>query len=635
MKLSTHQVRQKYLEFFKAKSHVILPSASLVPENDPTTLFTGSGMQSLVPNLLGEPHPAGSRLTNSQKCFRSQDIEEVGDNRHTTFFEMLGNWSLGDYFKDEQLSWIFSFLVDELGFDLDRLYVTVFAGDDQLSLSPDMESVAIWQNLFASKGIGAEFIENPLHGLQNGRIFAYDSAKNWWSRSGKPELMPAGEPGGPDSEIFYDFGEDRHDHEHSAWADQPCHPNCDCGRFLEIGNSVFMQFQKMTDGSFSPLPKQNVDFGGGLERLATALNNDPDMFKIDVIFPLIVTLEKLSGRSYIDSDGDRQSSQFAMRVIADHVRAATFLASDGVLPGNKTQGYFVRRLLRRSMKYAHQLQLPIGWLIDLVKQVADIYQESYPEICNQLPNITSAFQTEQQKFDKVLSKGLKKLTDSSSIDTDLAFDLYQSYGFPFELTQELAAERGYDLDEREFQQIRAQHQDQSRTASSGQFKGGLVEHSAMTTAFHTATHLLHAALRQELGTSVQQKGSNITEERLRFDYVCDLVPTEKQLHSIIDQINAWIVASLPVTKTIMPKQEALDSGALAFFAEKYPDTVSVYAIGNGESIISRELCGGPHVASTSEIPPLQIRSDKSIGQNIRRIYLEAQSVGYLTAIQSC
>ena len=622
MQLSTHQVRQRYLDFFQNKQHQILPSAPLVPENDPTTLFTGSGMQSLVPNLLGEPHPAGNRLTNSQKCFRSQDIEEVGDNRHTTFFEMLGNWSLGDYFKEEQLSWIFSFLVDELGFDPNRLYVTVFVGEAKLDLSPDVDSVAVWQKLFAGKGIDAQFIENPVQGMQGGRIFAYDSGKNWWSRSGKPELMPAGEPGGPDSEIFYDFGEDRQDHEHSVWADQPCHPNCDCGRFLEVGNSVFMQFQKMTDGFFSPLPKQNVDFGGGLERLATALNNDPDMFKIDVIFPLIVTLEKLSGRSYSDSDGDRQSPQFAMRVIADHVRAATFLAGDGVFPGNKTQGYFVRRLLRRSMKYAHQLQLPTGWLIDLVKQVTEIYQESYPEISAQFPNITAAFQIEQQKFDKVLSKGLKKLEESEKIDIDLAFDLYQSYGFPFELTQELAAERGCDLDEREFQQVRAQHQDQSRTASAGQFKGGLVEHSAMTTAFHTATHLLHAALRQELGSSVQQKGSNITEERLRFDYACDIVPTEPQLQLIIDQINAWISADLPVTKTIMPKQEALDSGALAFFAEKYPDTVSVYSIGDEKSPISRELCGGPHVTNTSEIPSLQIRSDKSIGQNVRRIYLE-------------
>lgn len=625
MQLSTHDIRQKYLEFFQKKAHAVLPSAGLVPENDPTTLFTGSGMQSLVPNLLGEPHPAGNRLTNSQKCFRSQDIEEVGDNRHTTFFEMLGNWSLGDYFKEEQLSWIFSFLVNELGFDANRLYVTVFAGDEKLDLTPDMESVAIWQNLFAGEDIDAQLVENPLQGMQDGRIFAYDSAKNWWSRSGKPELMPAGEPGGPDSEIFYDFGEERQDHKHSVWADQPCHPNCDCGRFLEISNSVFMQFQKMTDGSFSPLPKQNVDFGGGLERIVAALNNDPDVFKIDVLYPLIQTLEKLSDKSYSDSNGDRQSPQFAMRVIADHVRAATFLASDGVLPGNKTQGYFVRRLLRRSMRYAHQLGLSTGWLSDLVKQVAEIYQASYPEIRNQLPNINSAFQTEQQKFDKVLSKGLKKLADSPTIDIDLAFELYQSYGFPFELTQELAAERGCDLDEREFQQVRAQHQDQSRTASAGQFKGGLVEHSAMTTAFHTATHLLHAALRQELGNSIQQKGSNITEERLRFDYACDSVPAEEQLKSIIDQINAWIAASLPVTKTIMPKQEALDSGALAFFAEKYPDTVSVYTIGDNKLIISRELCGGPHVTNTHEIPPLQIRSDKGIGQNIRRIYLETKS----------
>lgn len=624
MKLSTHQVRQKYLEFFRAKSHVILPSASLVPENDPTTLFTGSGMQPLVPNLLGEPHPVGDRLVNSQKCFRSQDIEEVGDNRHTTFFEMLGNWSLGDYFKTEQLSWIFSFLVEELGFDPQKLFVTVFAGNAELHLNSDQESVAIWQKLFGGVGIRAEYVAAPQEGIQGGRILAYGDKKNWWSRSGEPDKMPVGEPGGPDSEIFYDFGVDRRLHENSAWAEQACHPNCDCGRFLEIGNSVFMQFHKLDDGSFAPLPKQNVDFGGGLERIVAALNNDPDVFKIDVLFPLIQTLETLSGKSYSDASHDRRSPQFAMRVIADHVRAAVFLASDGVLPGNKAQGYFVRRLLRRSLKYAHQLQLPTGWLIDLVRQIADIYLESYPEIRNQLPNLTSAFQTEQQKFVKVLSKGLKKLEESPKIDIDLAFDLYQSYGFPFELTQELVAERGYDLDEREFQQIRTQHQDKSRTASAGQFKGGLVEHSAMTTAYHTATHLLHAALRQELGASVQQKGSNITEERLRFDYACDAVPTSEQLDLIAAQINAWIVAGLPVTKTIMPKQAALDSGALAFFAEKYPDTVSVYTIGEGDHLISRELCGGPHVSNTKDIPQLEIRSDKGIGQNVRRIYVQVK-----------
>lgn len=625
MRLTTHDIRQRYLDFFQDKQHHILPSASLVPENDPTTLFTGSGMQPLVPNLLGEPHPAGSRLVNSQKCFRSQDIEEVGDNRHTTFFEMLGNWSLGDYFKTEQLSWLFAFLVEELGFDPNRLYVTVFAGNVQLPLSPDQESVAIWQSLFETVGVTAQFVSNPLEGMQDGRIFAYGDKKNWWSRSGEPSKMPAGEPGGPDSEIFYDFGSELELHENSSFAHVPCHPNCDCGRFLEIGNSVFMQFQKMSDGSFAPLPKQNVDFGGGLERIAAALNDDPDVFKINVLYPLIQTVEALSGKSYLDTVNGRSSPQYAMRVIVDHVRAATFLAADGVLPGNKAQGYFVRRLLRRSMRYALQLSLGSGWLSTLVEQVASIYRDSYPEIQSHSGQILEAFTTEERKFSLVLEKGLQKLQQSTAITPELAFELYESYGFPFELTQELAEERGQSLSAAEFQQIRKQHQDQSRTASAGQFKGGLVEHSIMTTAYHTATHLLHAALRQVLGSSVQQKGSNITEERLRFDYTCDSVPTAEQLDSIITQINAWIGEGLPVIKTIMPKQEALDSGALAFFAEKYPDTVSVYTIGGGDHIISRELCGGPHVTNTKDIPPLEIRSDKGIGQNIRRIYVQVKS----------
>ncbi len=616
-------VRKKYLDFFRKQQHAILPSAPMVPENDPTTLFTGSGMQPMISYLLGEPHPKGKRIADSQRCFRSQDIEEVGDNRHTTYFEMLGNWSLGDYFKQEQLQWVFTFLTKELALDPQKLFVSVFSGSKKLNISHDQESVEIWQKLFAAAGCSTGVVKDPeKRGMtKDGRIFFFDEEKNWWSRAGVPDNMPVGEPGGPDSEVFYDFGAKLKLHENSPFADSPCHVNCDCGRFLEIGNSVFMQYQKQDDGSFAELPQMNVDFGGGFERLAAATIDNPDVFVTELFTPIILELEAISGVKY-DAD---EKSQFAFRVIADHVRAAVMLASDGVLPANKEQGYFVRRLLRRAIRYAHDLGIKQPFLAQLVPVVAKIYVESYPQVTAQAEKIEAAFSLEEQKFQKVLEKGLRHFSSLKNVDGESAFGLYETYGFPFELTQELAQERGLDIDVAAFNKAREAHAAASRSASAGKFKGGLQDTSEIATRYHTATHLLHAALRKLLGTSVQQKGSNITGKRLRFDFSHDCALTEAEITDVLAQINEWIAADLPVAKKIQQKEAALESGALAFFGEQYPDEVSVYTIGGEQDWISRELCGGPHVTNTAEIGQLAFIKQQAVAAGVRRIYLQVES----------
>lgn len=617
--MTPNQVRQHYLDYFKKQQHAIVPSSPLVPENDPTTLFTGSGMQPMVPYLLGERHPLGKRIADSQKCFRSQDIEDVGDNRHTTFFEMLGNWSLGDYFKKEQLRWFFTFLTTEIGLDPERLFVTVFAGSPNLSIARDDESVQIWQELFKEQGITAQAIENSAaRGMQQGRIFFYDETKNWWSRSGVPANMPVGEPGGPDSEVFYDFGEELQLHEQSEFKELPCHVNCDCGRFLEIGNSVFMQYVRTAAG-FSQLPQQNVDFGGGLERITAAVNNDLDVFKTAGFQPIITQLEKFSGKKYQD-----ESAQFAMRVIADHIRAAVMLAADGVFPSNKAQGYFSRRLVRRAVRFGKQLGIQQEFLGELAEIVADIFKDAYPEVWQQLPMIQEQLSLEEKKFEKTLQKGLHELEKVDQLDGEIAFKLYETYGFPFELTQEIAAEQGQTLSVDQFEAAKTAHAQASRTASAGMFKGGLADQSEITTKYHTATHLLHAALRLILGDAVQQKGSNITAERLRFDFSFHRALTDQEKQQVEQQINDWITADLPVIRQVMPKQEALQSGATAFFIEKYPEEVSVYAIGKDfdHDWISKEFCGGPHVERTGVIGPIKLVKEQSASAGVRRVYLE-------------
>jgi alanyl-tRNA synthetase len=629
--MTPNQLRRAYLDFFADRGHAIVPSSPVVPENDPTTLFTGSGMQPMMPYLLGEAHPKGSRIVDSQKCFRSQDIEEVGDNRHTTFFEMLGNWSLGDYFKDEQLEWFFTFLTDTVGLDPNKLYVTIFGGAQEIGIPQDDDAIKLWQKLFKTKNIDANFVaDSEQNGLQGGRIFAFPADKNWWSRAGVPANMPVGEPGGPDSEVFYDFGQELELHQNSEFKDQVCHVNCDCGRFLEIGNNVFMTYHRTKTG-FEPLDQKNIDFGGGFERILAVIDDQPDVFKTGLFMPIITKLEELSGQQYSEN-------LHAFRVIADHVKAAVMLAADGVLPSNKEAGYFSRRLLRRAIRYAQQLGIEKLFLADLVPVVADIYADSYSEVVTQQKMITAALTQEEQKFKQTLAKGLREF--AKEVGTELtakkAFKLYETYGFPLELSVEEATKQDikvFPKIEDKFAKLRAAHADLSRTASAGAFKGGLADQSENTLKYHTATHLLHAALRQILGDHVQQKGSNITGKRLRFDFSHPAPLTDQEKEQVQQQINNWITAKLPMTKQIMTKQQALDSGAIAFFIEKYPDEVSVYSIGQDPDgsagdiktgWISKELCGGPHVTNTAEIGPIKITKEQSASAGVRRVYMELE-----------
>jgi len=537
--MSGNEIRTKYLEFMSKNGHVVIPSSALVPENDPTTLFTGSGMQPLVPYLMGETHPMGKRLTDSQKCFRAEDIEEVGDNRHTTFFEMLGNWSLGDYFKKEQLPWFYCFLTEDVGLDPERIYVSVFAGSEENGVPRDDESIAVWQSVFDEKGVSKEaaFIgseaDGGKRGMQQGeRIFLYDAGKNWWSRAGKPEKMPVGEIGGPDSEVFYDFGM-----QHDIKFGEYCHPNCDCGRFLEIGNSVFIEYIK-TESGFEKLPQQNVDFGGGLERIAAAANNDADVFKVDVLQNVVEHIETLSGTLY-------ESNKVAFRVITDHIRGTVFMIGDNVLPSNNEQGYFVRRLIRRAVRYADILKIPEGELAHIAHTVIDTYKNHYKNLAEKQEIIESTIQAEEAQFRKTLEQGLKefskisvkinvpsqdhaderftvplklkdrivyveqksKVEGEKMISGKNAFELFTTYGFPIELTEEIAQERNLTVDRKTFDTLMIEHRELSRKGAEQKFKGGLADHSDKVLMYHTATHLLLAGLRKELGEGVHQAGS--------------------------------------------------------------------------------------------------------------------------------
>ncbi|MFA5131974.1 MAG: alanine--tRNA ligase [Candidatus Paceibacterota bacterium] len=617
MLLTVNQIRSKFLEYMKEKGHAIVPSASLVPENDPTTLFTGSGMQPMLPYLLGQPHPLGLRIADSQKAFRSGDIEEVGDNRHTTFFEMLGNWSFGDYFKEEEITWMWTFLIDELKLDPNNFYVTCFAGNDALGVPRDTYSAELWQKLFAEKGIAAKINENPEGGIYDGeKIFYYSEKKNWWSRSGVPANMPEGEPGGPDSEMFYDFDPtlEKKMHENSAYKASPCHVNCDCGRFLEIGNNVFMQYKKVGTG-FEELPQMNVDHGSGLERYAAALRNDPDMFNIDVFDAPKKTIERLSGKVYGTSDIE----VYAYRVVLDHIRSATFLISDGVMPGNKDQMYFVRRLIRRAVRFARNLGVTENFTKEIGASFIDVYKDEYKNLEEKREVILNELDKEETKFRATLEKGIKqfeKLTGGNISGVD-AFDLLQSYGFPIELTEELAKEKGLAVDMVSFAEEKNKHSESSRTASAGKFKGGLGGDGEMETKYHTATHMLHQALQTVLGPSVVQKGSNITPERLRFDFAYGEKMTDEQKKQVEDIINAKIQENLPVIREEISIEEAKARGAMGLFSDKYGDKVSIYRIGEGKSrgdadLFSIEMCGGPHVESTGV---LAVGTRDALGSN--------------------
>jgi alanyl-tRNA synthetase len=639
--MTGNDIRKKYLDFMAKNGHAVIPSAALVPENDPTTLFTGSGMQPLVPYLMGEMHPMGTRLTDSQKCFRAEDIEEVGDNRHTTFFEMLGNWSLGDYFKTEQIPWVYSFLVDEVGLDPEKIFVTAFMGDETARVPRDTASVALWQELFMQKGVshgvgemGSEAAGGE-RGMQAGeRIFYYDSAKNWWSRSGKPEKMPVGEIGGPDSEMFYDFGTP-----HDEKFGKHCHPNCDCGRFLEIGNSVFIEYIK-TEHGFEKLPKQNVDFGGGLERIAAAANGNADVFLIDLLRVVIEQIEALSGKKYADN-------REAFRVVTDHIRGAVFMIGDGILPGNSEQGYFVRRLLRRAVRYADILNIPAGELKNLADSVVTSYEGHYTNLAEKRAAIKQAIETEETQFRKTLENGLKQFHKLSlqihvqtkevdgkkvldrehaqavpAISAQNAFDLFTTYGFPIELTEEIAAEKGAIVDRAGFEKLMVEHRDKSRAGAEHKFKGGLADHSEKVVQYHTTTHLMLAALRAILGDHVHQAGSNITGERLRYDFNHPEKIEKETLEKIERWVNHAITTGGTVTIETMSKEAAEKDPLIeASFWERYPDEVKVYVVtGNDGTIFSKELCGGPHVATLGDIHgTFKIQKEESSSAGIRRI----------------
>ncbi len=622
--LTVTEIRSKFLKFMETKGHVVVPSASLVPENDPTTLFTGSGMQPMVPYLLGQPHPLGKRIADSQKSFRSQDIEEVGDNRHTTFFEMLGNWSFGDYFKEEQITWMWEFLIEELKLDPNNFYVTCFAGNELLSVPRDSFSAELWRSLFASKGVTALVSDTPELGIKDGeRIFYYGEKKNWWSRSGVPANMPEGEPGGPDSEMFYDFDPtlEKKMHEKSPWVNSPCHVNCDCGRFLEIGNNVFMQYKKTGDDFFE-LPQKNVDHGSGLERYAAALRNDPDVFNIDVFNEPKKTLERLSGKVY----GSDEQVTYAYRVVLDHLRAAVFLIGDGVLPGNKDQMYFVRRLIRRAVRFARNLGITENVTAIIAASFIDVYKDEYKNLEESRKHIIAELEKEEVKFRKTLENGIKQFEKiaHTSISGHDAFDLLQTFGFPIELTEELAKERGIMVDREKFDELKKEHSNASRTASEGKFKGGLGGDSQMEIKYHTATHLLHEALRQVLGDSVLQKGSNITPERLRFDFSFERKMTDEEKRRVEDIVNKVILQALPVSREEVTYEEARRRGAIGLFDDKYGDKVSIYNVGTpgarGDTgLFSLEFCGGPHVENTGTLGTFTISKEEAVSAGVRRI----------------
>jgi len=607
-------LRKKYIQFFEKRGHKQIPAVSLVPKDDPTTLFTSSGMQPLVPYLMGQKHPLGKRLVDSQICFRAEDIEEIGDNRHTTFFEMLGNWSLGNYFKKQQLPWFFEFLTDVVELDPSRLYVTVFQGNKEIDVKRDQQSVEIWKKLFQKKGIKAETASQAdKKGLQGARIFYYsEKFGNWWSRSGPPDKMPVNEPGGPCSEVFYDFGEDLGIHENSPYRNASCHPNCDCGRFLEIGNSVFMEYKKTKTG-FEKLKQRNVDFGGGLERILAAKLNTPDIFKTNLFAPIIEEIEKASSQRY-------SQAREEFRIIADHLKAAVFMAYDGVNPGNKKQDYIMRRLIRRAVLKMKKINVKTDQAIPKIcNKIIDIYKKPY--LNRQDFNPVPGIKQETEKFQCLLENGIKKISQTSidKIDAQFAFDLYQTEGLPFEVIEQLL-EGKKELDKDKFQQLLKKHKKLSRQTSKGMFKSGLADHSQEVKKLHTATHLLHSALRKVLGEKVKQVGSNITKDRLRFDFTYNRALEKEQLRKIEKLVNQAIEQDLFVSCRTMKLKEAQKTGALAFFGQKYPDKVKVYTVGDRKEPFSCELCSGPHVERTGVLGRFKIYKEKSSGAGRRRIY---------------
>ena len=624
--MNAQEIRNAYLRYFEERGHAVVQRAPLVLGDDPTTLFTGSGMQPMIPYLLGELHPEGNRIVDSQTCLRAQDIEDIGDNRHTTFFEMLGNWSMGDYFKEQQIEWMFDFLTSVVGLDPSKLYITCFIGAPEYDIPKDTEAAEVWKKLFDATGgtsgedeIGSESDGYRL-GFQDGeRIFDYDGSKNWWSRNGAPETTPVGDPCGPDSEMFYDFGT-----AHNPEYGEHCHPNCDCGRFMEIGNNVFMAYRKVADGQFEPLEKPNIDHGSGLERIAAAKLNDPDVFKISLMWPIIEKLEALSRKKY-----DAHTN--AMRVIADHLRAATFLAVDGCVPSNKEQGYVMRRLVRRAVRFAFELGIEQNFMEEIVPVIANLYHDDFPEVAEKRDEVVAVLIKEEKAFRQTLRKGLKQLEKfaQDGLTGIELFTLYDTYGFPVELSTEEAFRQDIRLSENwrdEFDAKMKEQRERSQTAAKGVFKGGLGGQELIHCKYHTATHLMYQALRDVLGDHVIQHGSNITEERLRFDFSHPEKVTREQLDEVERIVNEQIARDLKVSFAEYPTEVARgEMGALGAFGDRYGDTVKVYKmIADGdEKPFSFEICGGPHVDHAAQLAEdgkrFKITKEESSSAGIRRI----------------
>ena len=580
------EIRNKYLEFFKRHGHAVIPSAPLIPENDPSVLFTTAGMQPLVPYLLGEKHPEGTRLTDFQKCLRTNDIDEVGDNRHLTYFEMLGNWSLGDYFKEESIAMSFEFLTKELGIPVEKLSVTCFAGDEDCQR--DEVTASCWKKA----------------GIPEDRIYYFGKDDNWWI---------AGEEGpcGPDTEMFYDTGKPK--------CSENCNPSCGCGKYVEIWNNVFMEFFKTKDGKYTKLKQHNVDTGLGLERMAMLLQGKETPFDTELFKPVMDKLQELAGEN--DSIESR-------RIVAEHLRASMMIIQDGGLPSNVDRGYILRRLIRRMVRHLRKLQINLNELGELIDLNIDTLKEMYPELHQNSDKIKSVIIEEKDKFEKTLERGEREFNKivnrmkndgKDTISGQDLFTLYETYGFPPEVTQDLAREAGLKVDTTEFDKLFKVHQEKSRMGSEQKFKGGLAGTGEQEVRYHTATHLLNAALKVILGKDVHQKGSNITPERMRFDFSCDHKLTDDEKKKVEDLVNEWIAQGLDVKCEEMKKDDAIKSGAECMFIEKYPDIVTVYSIGNDKETVSKELCGGPHVKNTSELGHFKIKKEEASSAGVRRI----------------
>jgi len=585
--MNSREIRNRFLSFFEKRGHVIIPSAPLVPENDPSVLFNTAGMQPLVPYLMGTPHPQGARLANAQKCVRTQDIDEVGDNTHDTFFEMLGNWSLGDYFKEDAISWSYEFLTSKdegLGLDPRRLYVTVFEGNDDAPR--DHEAFEIWRRY-----------------LPEDRIFFMSAKSNWWSPGDNG-------PCGPDTEMFYDVtlqGLGEMTKEQFIAADK-------MQNIVEIWNDVFMEYEKREGKVIGKLAKKNVDTGSGLERIVMAMQGKNNIFDIDLFVPIIEKIKTLAGVEIHDVR--------ALRIVADHIRTAVFMIADNVRPANTDRGYILRRLLRRAVRYADVLGIAHNTLAELVPVIAEMYKDVYDNIGSQMSQISEEIYKEEVKFRKTLERGLKeflRLSQTGTISAEDTFQLFSTYGFPLEMTEELAKEKNVSVDRAGFEVAFRKHQELSRAGAEQKFKGGLADTGEMSTKYHTATHMLNQALHLVLGDHVSQKGSNITSERLRFDFAHSEKMTDEQKKSVEDIINKKIEEALPVTYEDVSIDEARRRGALGVFGEKYGETVRIYKVGDADKRFSLEICGGPHVTNTSELGHFRIVKEEAVAQGIRRI----------------